>query len=370
MNVIFKYLSLSGLAIVMIACNDSSAQKDENITEDSGKRRYEMTEIVSDTLAYDLELPGELKPYEKVTLHGKINGFVHNIKVDRGDEVEEGQLLMQIGAPEVQEKLLSAQAKKRELLERMGYSKQNYRRMKEASMTEGAVSEDELTEVESKFKADSAALHAAKAEVKEAKSMAEYTEITAPFDGVITKRLVSPGAFVGGGDKALLELSRQDKMRLEVAIPAKHSQSLPIESKAEFTVNSFPGKSFPVALSRSSKALNKEKRQMMVEFDYDNPDNKLNSGGYAHVNVSLKRNRPTLKVPSSSLIESKTEISIAKVVDGEVYLNQVITGLTHDGQVEVFGDIQEGDTIITKGNSTLKDGMEVVDEKKVEDSQE
>lgn len=353
-----KYISFLLLSILFISCG-SDAEGNRREEKNSAKAAYKVTTVKQDTLHYELTLPGELKPYDEVTLYSKIKGFVKDLKVDRGDQVKKGDLLLSIEAPEIQQKLLAAKAKKREITEKLSFSAQNYKRMREAAKVEGAISSIELEQAKAKFLGDSASLSAVKAEVAAAAQLSGYREIRAPFAGVITSRMVSPGALVGSGREPLLELSREDKLRLVVAVPSKHANALPLSTKASFSVNSAPGKEFPVSLSRSSKALDPQKRSLMVEFDYDNPNNQLKAGSYARVYLDLERNQPSLKVPASSIINTKTHTFVAKVNSGTVQLIPVVTGITQDDFVEVFGNVHAGDQVVVKGNSTLKDGMEI-----------
>tara|TARA_R110002051_G_scaffold325024_1_gene425300 strand:- start:1025 stop:2143 length:1119 start_codon:yes stop_codon:yes gene_type:complete len=345
------------LTLLLMACGNS----ENNVKKkaESSKPTYQVTSIKSDTLEYELSLPGELKPYEEVTLYAKIEGFVEKLSVDRGDMVTKGELLLSIEAPEIQQQLLAARAKQREIAEKLSFSGQNFQRMNRASEVEGAISSIELEQTKTRFMGDSAALSAVKAEVAAAAQLAGYRNIKAPFDGVVTSRLVSPGALVGSGKEPLLKLAREDKLRLVVAIPSKHADALSANTKANFTVNGAPGKEFPVSFSRSSRALDPELRSLMVEFDYDNSANILSAGAYAQVHLNLKRNQPTLKVPASSIITTTTQTLIAKVKSGKIQMVPITTGISKDGMIEIFGNVDSGDQIIIKGNSTLKNGMSI-----------
>lgn len=353
-----KFISFVLISFLFFSCGNNS-EDPKTKTHGSARVAYQVTDVKQDTLHYELTLPGELKPYDEVTLYAKIEGFVKNLKVDRGDQVKKGDLLLVIDAPEIQQRLLAAQAKKREITEKLSFSAQNYKRMKEAAKVDGAISSIELEQAKAKFLGDSASLSAVKAEVAATAQLSGYREIRAPFDGVITNRMVSPGALVGSGKEPLLQLSREDKLRLVVAVPSKHANALPLSTKASFTVNSDPGKEFPVSLSRSSKVLDPKLRSLMVEFDYDNLENELNAGSYAQVHLALERNEPSLKVPASSIINTKTNTYVAKVNSGIVQLVPVVTGITQGKSVEIFGNLNAGDQIILKANSTLKDGMRV-----------
>jgi len=345
------------LTLLLMACGNS----ENNVKKkaESSKPTYQVTSIKSDTLEYELSLPGELKPYEEVTLYAKIEGFVEKLSVDRGDVVTKGELLLSIEAPEIQQQLLAARAKQREIAEKLSFSGQNFQRMNRASEVEGAISSIELEQTKTRFMGDSAALSVVKAEVAAAAQLAGYRNIKAPFDGVVTSRLVSPGALVGSGKEPLLKLAREDKLRLVVAIPSKHANALSTNTKASFTVNGAPGKEFPVSFSRSSRALDPDLRSLMVEFDYDNSANILSAGAYAQVHLQLRRNQPTLKVPASSIITTTTQTLVAKVISGKIQLIPITTGISKDGMIEIFGNLDSGDQVVLKGNSTLKNGMSI-----------
>jgi len=357
MKKIKNMLVTSMMCLLVMACNTSEEKEETGPV----KPAFTVFNLKADTLDYDLSLPGELKPYDQVELHAKISGFIAEIHVDRGDEVEKGQTLAFIEAPEIEQQYLATKSRERELLERFNFSSQNYRSLKNASQTEGAVSNIELEQAKSKYVGDSAALSAARAEVSAAKQLSDYRMITAPFKGIVTRRMVSPGALVGSGEsEALFTLSREDKLRLEVAVPGKHGGSVPLGSEASFRLNDLPGKHFPVKLSRSSKVLNPELRSLMVEYDVDNSEKRLNAGSYVEVDLNLNRTYPTFVVPQSSIIRSRKDVFVARVIDDEkVQLVPVTTGINTHQSTEIFGDLKEGDQLIIKANSSIRDGMEV-----------
>lgn len=356
MKTILNILKLSLLSLLFVACNQT--EKEEHKT--SEKPMVETILLKSDTLKYELNLPGDLKPYDQVTLYAKVEGFIDEMSVDRGDKVEKGEVLARIDAPEIEQQYLAAKSRERELLQKLNFSSENYRSLKEAAETEGAVSSIELEQAKARFIGDSASLNAAKAEVAASKQLNAYRTIKAPFKGVITKRMISPGALVGPGqEESLFHLSREDKLRLEVAVPEKHGASIPLGSKSFFRVNNKPNERFPIKIARSSEVLDPELRSLMVEFDVDNPDFKLSSGSYAEVDLNLNRSYPTLQVPQSSLVKNRKDVFVAKVKDNKVELVPVITGVSTSEEIEVFGDLNRGDQIIEEGNTTLKDGMEV-----------
>ena len=346
------------LAAIIAGCTAATAENSPS-EEKAILPTFAVTAASNDTLNYTLNLSGELKPYDEVTLYSKIEGFVHEIYVDRGDNVKKGDLLAIVDAPEVEQRVLVARGKEREILEKLRYSMSNYERIRSAADVEGAISKRELEEARSAFRVDSAAYKAVKAEAGAVAQLASYREIRAPFDGVITRRIVSAGALAGSGKSPLFDLAREDRLRLVVAVPSRHAGSIGKSSRAEFSLASVPGKIFAANLTRSGGVVDPGLRSILVEFDVDNSNFEIDAGMYARVKLLLARNYPTVRVPVTAVVDTPTRTFVAVSREGIVDVIDVERGITDDGLVEVFGDIRAGDYVVTEANSTLREGIRI-----------
>src|SRR6185437_5528831 len=195
-------------------------------------------QVASRRLDMTISLPGELQPYEEVRVFPRVSGFVKWIGVDRGSRVKKGELIAVLSAPEItaqkaeaQAKLLSAENQRIAGEAKLAADESTYRRLKAAAATPGVISDDELDTAEKNTEADRArvvALHnstdAARASLRSALEMESYLRITAPFDGVVTKRNVHPGALVGPAtgsstQSSMLRIEQVSHLRLIVAVP-------------------------------------------------------------------------------------------------------------------------------------------------------
>jgi membrane fusion protein, multidrug efflux system len=358
MNTIYyrNFLGLFFLLMIAIAgCTSESKpiEKKEQIAA------VKTTRVQKQTARYSLKLPGELLPFEEVQLYAKTRGFIQKLYVDRGSKVQKGQLLARLEAPEINQKYLAASAKQREVVERLEYSLKAYNRLKEASREAGAVAAIELEKAQAKLMSDSASYLALKAEMAAAAQLADYLEIRAPFDGVITERNVSTGALVGTQDKPLFTLAQQDRLRLTIAIPEKHVRAVSDSMQINYQLSNFPNQTFSARLSRSSKVLNKSLRSLMAEFDISNPDNQLSGGEYVQAEVLFQRPAPSLWVPSSSIVHAPSGVFVLKVEQGIIRRVQVEEGIRQDTLTEVFGSLQENDQIVVKGSEELREGTKI-----------
>lgn len=320
-------------------------------------------------------LPGELKPWNKVTLYPKIKGYAGQVHADRGTVVRKGQLLAVLEAPEIVSGLhhaaaqvASSEATLIEQRARQKASRLTYERIVQTSRTAGAVSANELDMAYSRMQADSALavaagsnLQAASAQYAAQHQLVEYLTVRAPFDGVITERNVSPGELVGpeGNTKPMFVLEDRAKLRLTVAVPENLSNAIPEDGEVSFTVQADPLKPYTARFARSANSLQETNRSMIAEFDVDNRSGALKSGMYAEVRLPILRPRPTLFVPKTALINSTEGVFVIRLQASVAEWVSVQQGNTADSLVEVFGPLKAGDHIVRQAYDELRNGQQV-----------
>ena len=348
-------------AFLVQSCSEST-EKATLVKTVKTKQAFKWTSVKADQPTFMITLPGELKPYEEVSIYPKMKGFVKKIYVDRGSFVRKGQLLAQLEAPEIGAQFAARTSSSSTAYQKFLFSRQSFLRLKEAAKKAGAVATIELERAYAQYLGDSAAYHGSRSEASASGQLQAYLRITAPFTGVITNRFVSEGALVGEGGvngEPLFQLTQEARLRLEVAVPEKQAQALVAGTKATFTLIDYPGKMFTATLSRNSGALDTRTRSVVAEFDVDNTGNALRSGQYAKVSLQLQRKQPTLWVPASSVVQSQTGVFVVKNEEKKTKRIPVQIGVTKDTVVEVFGNLNAGDQILLKGSEEVKEGTKI-----------
>lgn len=349
------------LILLLAACREKKADDTAEKPKTTKTAAVQLVSPVLDQPDYLLDLPGELKPYEQAMLYPKVKGFVKQILADRGSKVVKGQLLALLEAPEITQQYLAAKSDENRFYEDYLYSRQSYERLKKAALKPGAVAEIELDRAMSKFKSDSAAFASVKARTGAAAQLQQYLRITAPFDGVVTDKNVSVGALVGeNSSAALFVVTQTKKLRLTVAIPEKHAQSVNKETKVSFTVNNHPGKVFQSSLSRRSEVLKQESRAVTAEFDVQNHSGKLGGGEYAQVKLQMRRTAPTFWLPVSSIVTAQSGVFVISVENDTAKRVPVELGIRKGELQEVFGVLKPEDQIVKTGSEELTEGTKVV----------
>lgn len=335
--------------------------------------------VAAHRLDVSVSLPGELLPFEEVRIFPKVSGFVNWIGVDRGSRVKKGQLLATLTAPEIvaqkseaEAKVLSAENQRIAAEAKLAADESTYQRLKAASATPGVISEDELDTAEKNVEADRArgvslrnTADAARASLRSAVEMESYLRITAPFDGVVTKRNVHPGALVGpaGGSNAehsMVRIEEISHLRLVVAVPEIYVAGVATGAKVNFTVPAFPGRTFSGTVARLANSIDVSTRTMPVELDVWNPNLELASGMFPQVSWPVRRSGETLFVPQSAVARATEQSYVLRVRNGRTEQVNVKTGATMGDLTEIFGDLKAGEEVAVHPADDLHPGAAVV----------
>lgn len=331
----------------------------------------DLVAVVSKPVSRSIELPGEFLPFLSVELHAKVSGYVERITVDRGSAVDGGQLLVELSAPELKSQIAAAQSKvqeaesaRAEAEAQVAAAQATYERLQKASQTPGAIAGNELIQAQKQVEAAQAlvqsreqAAHAAQAAVQAQKDMEAYLRITAPFDGVVTDRLVHPGALVGpGADQALLIIQQVAHLRLVVAVPEEDVGGIVSGARVEFHVPAFPERTYSGTVARVARALDPKTRTMAVELDVDNRNGTLAPGMYPSVKWPVRRSRAALFVPQTSVVTTTERTFVIRSRNGAAEWVDVRKGASAGALVEVLGDLRPGDLVVRRATDEIREG--------------
>jgi RND family efflux transporter MFP subunit len=237
-------------------------------------------------------------------------------------------------------------------------------RLAKAAETPGAIAGNELIQAQKQVEAARAlvqsrqqASHAAQAFASAQKNLESYLRIAAPFDGVVTDRLVHPGALVGtGSDPVLLIINQVTHLRLVVAVPEEDIGGIVRGARVEFRVPAYPGRAFAGTVARLSHALDQKTRTMAVELDVVNGDSALSPGMYPSVKWPVRRSRPGLFVPKTSVVTTTERTFVVRNRNGQAEWVNVAKGAADGDLVEVIGNLQAGDVVVRRATDEVREG--------------
>lgn len=341
-------------------------------------------------LANTLQVAGEFLPYQEVELHAKVAGYIRRINVDIGDRVHTGQVLATLDIPELEAQVQGATAGVQQRREQITQAKSevlraqaNYealhaaaKRMKQASEAQpGLIAEQELDDAVAKDQAAAAQVDAAKSALLATEqelgmsqanqmhfaSLADYSRITAPFNGVITWRYADTGALIqagtsNAGSMPIVKLAQVDILRLRLPVPESLASFVHVGDTAQIEVRAL-GKTFSGKVTRDTASLDPSTRTMQVEIDVPNPKRELDPGMYARVTLNIQRTGDVLTVPIQAVDQTGTQPSVM-LVDSSNHVRKqpVQTGISTANHVEILGGVQAGDTVIATNLAAYQQG--------------
>ncbi len=298
-------------------------------------------------------LPGEIKPYQQATLYAKVAGYLKTIAVDKGDQVTEGKLLAEIEVPEL-------------IAERSRYKAEvevaaiDYKRLSESQQkVPDLVVPQTVDDARGK-------LDVAKANLERTETLLNYARITAPFSGIITKRMVDPGAFIPAAtsgstaqNAAIVTLTDLNRVRLQVAVPELESSLVANDQPVRLSVDGLPGRNFDGKITRFSYSLDDQSKTMLAEIELPNPKFELRPGMYAIVKIGIERKEDALLVPVDALLIEKSGVSLFTIADNKAKKTPVKTGFNDGINAEILSGLKSDQSVILIGKKTLADGQPV-----------
>jgi RND family efflux transporter MFP subunit len=313
----------------------------------------------------EVTIQAEFRPYQEIDLHAKVAGFLQRIDVDIGDYVKAGDLIGVLEVPELEDDLARAVAAEQQAEAEYKEAHLNYDRLVSVNRSRpNLVAQQDLDVAEAKDSATAAAISAAKADAKKYRTLADYTRITAPFSGVITKRYADPGALIQAGTASdtqampLIRLSENDRLRLDFPVAAAYADGIRIGEEVEIRLDGTT-RSLRGVVSRFSHRINVETRTMETEVEVPNPDLKLIPGMYATVVLKLQRRPQALSIPVEAVAGNARPTVYVVNARQQIEEHAVQIGLETPSRLEVLAGLHEGDRVMIGNRSQVHVGQTV-----------
>jgi len=323
--------------------------------------------VTRQDLCNEVTVPAEFHPYLQVDLHAKVSGYVEQINVDIGDRVKAGQLLAKLEVPELKNELDRAMAAEQKAEADYKNAHLTYLRLVAVNQEHpNLVAQQELDTAEAKDRDTAAAIAGAKAEVERYQTLAAYTRITAPFDGVVTRRYADPGSLIQAGTASdtqslpLVRLSDNYHLRLDFDVSVAYVKDVRVGDPVEVNVESMAGQVFSGVISRSTQKVEDATRTMTAEIEVPNPQLELVPGMYATLRLKVQRRPLALAVPTEAVAVDKKAATVYVVnPDQQIEERTVKLGLETPSSYEVLSGLKEGDLVLIIDRSKVKPGQKV-----------
>lgn len=387
----------AAIIFLLSSCDRTSpAQTTEAATNQPQQVTVGVVKVEPHRLERQLTVSSELVPFQEIDVYAKESGYVKQLFVDYGTHVKRGQLMAVLEIPELaaqidqdkaaiksmQDQVTSARNQLSRIEAQHKVLHLEYERLNGVAQSKpGLVAQQEVDDVQGRDLAAEAQVEGAKSALEAAGSnllasqakltrdeaIYSYTRITAPFNGVVTRRDANLGTLVQAGTNSstqampLARLSEEDLYRLVIPVPESYVSYIKAGDPVDVRVPSL-NKHFPGKVARFSFELHDATRTMHTEVDVRNPTGELYPGLYADATITLNRTGNALTVPVQA-VDQQGDRPTVYVVDpsNRVRVQQVILGIQGEdaNEVQVLSGLHAGDQVIITDRSGLKPGEDV-----------
>jgi RND family efflux transporter MFP subunit len=288
------------------------------------------------------EVVGTVRAKLRSVIEAKVSGKIEKLLVAPGQKVRQGELLARIEAREVQARLDQALA---------------VRQQAESDLKRAALLLDQKILAQSEYDSAQSKFRVADATVTERRNHVGYTQVTAPFDGVITRKLSDRGDLAVPG-KALLEMEDSTTLRLEADVPEAVMGKLNLGDKLPVRMAALQAELDGV-ISEISPAADPNSRTFLVKLDLPATTG-LRAGQFGRVAMPIGETS-AVRVPASAVIQ-RGQMELVFIVndsDSKARLRIVKAGKRLGSEVELVSGVSAGERIVVERVFELKDGQPV-----------
>jgi RND family efflux transporter MFP subunit len=401
-------VSIVGLTAIITTGCSHEAPKAASETKAAAEPRVvpvTVTVVTERAIQRTIEVVGTFHGMEEVTVSSKAAGRITKILHDVGDTVKAGDELLEIDDIDYRLAVEEAARSLESELAKLGLAKLPSGQVnidelpsviRNQALTENAKrkyqradslrakninSQDEFEQTQTDYQVAEMNLEQARMDARSTIAAARHrnasltmmaqklrdTKVTVPAPSnseaasfVVSERLVSEGEMVQGAPPTeLFKLVVDNVLKLKVTVPERHIGDLSVGQTAAIAVDAYPRETFEGRVSRINPTIDPASRTCEIEVLVQNNDRKLRPGNFAKIAVLTSQDTQAITVPEETLVSFAGVQKIFVVRKGKAVAVEVKVGMRGDHWLEVVGDVQPGDQVVTTGYTQLADGTAV-----------
>lgn len=322
----------------------------------------ELETVEESAIISEVSLNGTVNALRTSLLSTAVAGLVENVRVETGDRVTEGDLLIGLDDEQAEFELESARAEASEARARL---EEAQRRLAEARSV-GAGRNIAATEVsarESEVAATEAALARLRAEEKRRQVVLDRHRIEAPFDGVVSDRTSDLGEWVTPGDE-LLTLVDITNLRLDFRVPQDYYQRISDDSELLVRAKGADQEPVPVTIESLVPVSDPQARTFLIRATGPEELDVL-PGMAVQATLRVSTGEQGLTVSRDAINrypDGRVTVWIAEPAEEDLYEvreKRIEVGSSFDNRMEILSGLEGGEEVVIRGNESLEDGARV-----------
>lgn len=339
---------LVALAVMKLMSNKHAADEKIFVRDANAAVFVETASPETHTFENALSFLGTFDPYRQNTIGSDVSGKIIRLNVEEGDRVSQGQLLAKIDDELLQLQLQNAEIQ----IEGQRNDDNRYSNLAKENAVAGV--QVEKTKL---------GLRSAEVQKKQIQKQLRSTNITAPFSGVVTKKMVDLGSMIGPGTP-LVELTDISSLKLTVSVPERDVMKFNLGQKVSVFVDIYRNQAFEGKVTNINVVADKS-HNFKVQITVTNrKDTQIMAGMYGSVQLSNNKSVTALSVPRRALVGSSKNPQVYVVRNGKAILTSFNAGTSDGEYIEVVSGLTKNDQVVVKGQVNLQNNSPVTTKKK------
>lgn len=341
------------LALLIGGC---SSQESPKTTAEAVR---EITASVDSARLVDMPIlaptPGTVVPAEAVQLSSRVMGYIRALKVVEGQAVRQGEVLFEIDPVDVQGAVAQAQQMVVQAEAALKDARADYERFEKLYKDE-VINRQQFDKIKLHYEMAQSRVAQAKAGLAQARGQFEYTRVTAPITGVVTRKFAHEGDLAAPGHP-ILTLEDTTRLQVQTAVPESIFRQLKLGDAVQVEVEGIP-QPLQAHISRLTPSADPLSRTYPVKLDLAGEG--LKSGGFARV-MFITGQRQVLAVPAKAMVD-RAGIRGVFVLDAQdrAQFRMVRAGSPMDGMVEIVAGLAAGERVVIEADMTVQNGDRIV----------
>jgi RND family efflux transporter MFP subunit len=330
------------LVVVKLKANKTAVEQKIYIHDTEAAILVETTQPTEHAFESAFTYLGTFEPIRQNTIGSDTQGKIIRLNVQEGDKVAKGQVLAKIDDELLQLQLDNAEVS----LESQKNDDSRYANLAKENAVAGVQVEKTKLGVRS-----------AEIQKKQLQRQLRNATITAPFSGVITKKMIDLGSVIGAGSP-LVEITDISSLKLTVSVPERDILKFKINQPVQITSDLYGTRIFDGKVTNIGVQADKS-HNFKVQVTINNQQQELMAGMYGAVTLSNNKQISTLAIPRKALVGSSKNPQVFVVRNGKAILTSFNAGTSDGSYIEIVNGIANTDQIVIKGQVNLENNSNV-----------
>lgn len=309
----------------------------------------------------EVPLTGSVVSPRIAELSTEVSGIVAEIEVELGDRVRAGEPILRLNSELEALSLEAARAATEEARLELADAR---RRLADARRLGDIQSASEVEAVAAEVGIDSAKMKHSQAEEKRQAARLQRHRLAAPFDGLISRKLVEPGEWIQPG-QTVVELVALDGLRVDFQVPQSVYSKLDDSTALRIRLDALPGRQFDGHIEKIIPITDPVSRTFLVRSALDDPKVRLAPGMSASAVLRLDSGTRGIVVPRDAIIrypDGRITVWVAEYEGEQARVRElrVQTGMSFNGRIAITSGLEAGALVVVRGNESLYDRQPIV----------